>query len=63
MRESWSVHLFHGRGASVVAQVDALGGAAGRCAALQAASCELLRRAARGCWPRVAREGWVTPRR
>ena len=29
MRESWSVHLFHGRGASVVAQGDALGGAAG----------------------------------
>ena len=48
MRESWSVHLLHGRGASVVAQVDALGDAAGRCAALQAANCELLRRAARG---------------
>ena len=29
MWESWSVHLFHGRGASVVAQGDALGGAAG----------------------------------
>ena len=29
MRESWSVHLLHGRGASVVAQGDALGGAAG----------------------------------
>ena len=27
-----------------------------------AASCEL-RRAARGWWPRVARGGWVTPRR
>ena len=40
-----------------------LGGAASRCAALLAASCELLRRAARGWWPRVAREGWVTPRR
>ena len=59
MRESWSVHLLHGRGASVVAQGDALGGAASRCAALRAASCELLRRAARGWWPRVAREGWV----
>ena len=63
MRESWSVHLLHGRGASVVAQGDALGGAADRCAALCAASCELLRCAARGWWPRVAREGWVTPRR
>ena len=60
MRESWSVHLLHGRGASVVAQGDALGGAVDRCAALRAASCELLRRAARGWWPRVAREGWVT---
>ena len=29
MRESWSVHLLHSRGASVVAQGDALGGAAG----------------------------------
>ena len=29
MTESWSVHLLHGRGASVVAQGDALGGAAG----------------------------------
>ena len=29
MRESWSVHLLHGRGASVVAQGDALSGAAG----------------------------------
>ena len=29
MWESWSVHLLHGRGASVVAQGDALGGAAG----------------------------------
>ena len=29
MRESWSVHLLHGHGASVVAQGDALGGAAG----------------------------------
>ena len=63
MRESWSVHLLHGRGASVVAQGDALGGTADRCAALRAASCELLRRAARGRWPRVAREGWVTPLR
>ena len=63
MRESWSVHLLHGCGASVVAQGDALGGAADVCAALRAASCELLRRAARGWWPRVAREGWVTPRR
>ena len=63
MRESWSVHLLDGRGASVVAQGDALGGAADRCAALRAASCELLRRAARGWWPRVAREGWVTSRR
>ena len=63
MRESWSVDLFHGRGASLVAQGDALGGAADRCAALRAASCEVLRRAARGWWPRVAREGWVTLRR
>ena len=61
MRESWSVHLLHGRGASVVAQGDALHGAADRCAALRAAGCELLRRAARGWLPRVAREGWVTP--
>ena len=29
MWESWSVHLLYGRGASVVAQGDALGGAAG----------------------------------
>ena len=29
MRECWSVHLLHGRGASVAAQGDALGGAAG----------------------------------
>ena len=29
MWESWSIHLLHGRGASVVAQGDALGGAAG----------------------------------
>ena len=66
MRESWSVHLLHGRGASVVAQGGALGGAADRCAARSsqlAARSELLRRAARGWWPRVAREGWVTPRR
>ena len=28
MWESWSVYLLHGRGASVVAQGDALGGAA-----------------------------------
>ena len=63
MQESWSVHLLYGRGASVVAQGGVLGDAAGRCAALLAASCELLRRAARGWWPRVAREGWVTPRR
>ena len=63
MRKSSSVHLLHGRGASVVAQGDALGGAADRCAALRAVSCLLLRRAARGWWPRVAREGWVTPRR
>ena len=63
MREFWSVHFLHGRGASVVAQSDALGGAADRCAALRAACCELLRRAAWGWWPRVAREGWVTPRR
>ena len=62
MSESWYVHPLHGRGASVVAQVDALGDAAGRCAALQAANCELLHRAARGLWPRVEREGWVTPR-
>ena len=30
MWESWSLHLLHGRGASVVAQGDALGGAADR---------------------------------
>ena len=47
MRESWSVHLLHGRGASVVAQGDARVGAADRCAALRAASCEL--RAASCC--------------
>ena len=29
MRDSWSVHLVYGCGASVVAQGDALGGAAG----------------------------------
>ena len=63
MRESWSVHLLHRRGASVVFQGDALGDAADHCAALRAASCELLRRATRGWWPRVARRGWVTPRR
>ena len=63
MRESWSVHLLHGGGASVVAQGDALGGAADRCAALRAASCQVLRRAARDWWPRVAREGWVILRR
>ena len=62
MREYWSVHLLHGRGASVVAQGDALGGAADRCAALRAASYELLRRAAWNWWPRVAREGWDTAR-
>ena len=38
MRESWSVHLLHGPGASVVAQGDALDGAANRCE-LRAASC------------------------
>ena len=38
MRESWSVHLLHGRGASVVAQGDALGGAADCCPALRAAA-------------------------
>ena len=48
MQESWSVHLLHGRGASVVAQGGALGGAADRCAALRAVSCELVHRAARG---------------
>ena len=53
LRESWSVHLLHGRGASVVAQGNVLGGAADRCAALRAASCELLRRAARGGWHRI----------
>ena len=56
MTEFRSLHFLHG-----------LGAVAGRrcepCAALRAASCELLRRAARGWWPRVAREGWVTPRR
>ena len=63
MRESWSIHLLRGRGASVVAQGNVLGAAADRCAALRAASCELLRRAARHWWPRVAREGWPTLRR
>ena len=38
MWESSSVHLLHGRGASVVAQGDALGDAAGRCAALRSAA-------------------------
>ena len=56
MRESWSVHLLHGRGASVVAQGDALGGAADRCAALRAASCEL-RAAAPRCSGLVALSG------
>ena len=77
MQESWSVHLFHGR-CAVRAMLRtallaprrtrrcrwvALRAAALRCEPLRcAASCEL-RRAARGWWPRVAREGWVTPRR
>ena len=52
-----------GAAGSVTGSALSLGGAASRCAALRAASCELLRRAARGRWPRVAREGWVTPRR
>ena len=52
-----------GAAGSVTNSALSLGGAASRCAALRAASCELLRRAARGWWPRVAREGWVTPRR
>ena len=57
MRESWSVHLLHGRGASVVARGDALGDAAGRCAALRcAASCEL-RAAAPRCSGLVAPSG------
>ena len=56
MRESWSVHLLHGRGASVVAQGGALGGAADRCAALRAASCEL-RAAAPRCSGLVAPSG------
>ena len=51
-----------GAAGSVTDWALSLGGAASRCAALQAASCELLRRAAQGWWPRVAREGWVTPR-
>ena len=60
MTESWSVTC---TSFAVRARRCRLGGAASRCAALRAASCELLRRAARGWWPRVAREGWVTPRR
>ena len=52
-----------GAAGSVTNSALSLSGAASRCAALRAASCELLRRAARGWWPRVAREGWVTPRR
>ena len=60
MRESWSVHLLHGRGASVAAQGDALGGAAGSVMVLESSGL--------GCclypWKaRVARGGWVTPRR
>ena len=60
-----------GAAGSVTNSALSLSGAASRCAALRdagaalrAASCAaLLRRAARGWWPRVAREGWVTPRR
>ena len=52
-----------GAAGSVTNSALSLGGAASRCAALPAASCELLHRAAQGWWPRVAREGWVTPRR
>ena len=60
MWESWSVQLLHGRGASVVAQGDALGGAAGSVMVLESSGlgcCSYPRR------PRVARGGWVTPRR
>ena len=52
-----------GAAGSVPNSALSLGGAASRCAALRAANCELLRRAARGWWPRVAHERWVTPRR
>ena len=53
-----------GAAGSVTNSALSLGGAASRCVALRAAAlrCEL-RRAALGRWPRVAREGWVTPRR
>ena len=79
MQESWSVHFTvaarsgrcSGRRCGLRDELGAVAGrrceplrcAASCCAALRAASCELLRRAARGWWPRVAREGWVTPRR
>ena len=77
MQESWSVHFLHGRGAVRAMLWTALlaPGQTGRCrwmalraAALRcetlrcAASCELCR-AAGVWWPRVAREGLVTPRR
>ena len=58
MTEFRSPHFLHGLGAVAGRRCEPL-----RCAA----SCELraaaLRRAARGWWPRVAREGWVTTRR
>ena len=51
MWESWSVHLLHGRGASVVAQDDALGGAAGSVMVLESSGL--------GCcsYPSKARSG------
>ena len=54
-----------GAAGSVMNSALSLGGAASRCGVLRGAAlrCELLPRAARGWWPRVAREGWVTPRR
>ena len=58
--EPWSVHLLHGRGASVVAQGDALGGAAGSVMSWSPRGWGAARTPRR---PRVARGGWVTPRR
>ena len=42
MWESWSVHLLHGRGASVVAQGDALDGAAGSAMVLESSGVRVL---------------------
>ena len=53
MRESWSVHLLPGRGASVVAQGDALGGAAGSVMVLESSGsgcCSYPSKAPSGTW-------------